>query len=67
MKPENYLKPLTSRCKSNRCTHKKCPCGHCSRYHFAWVWECCKINLDLTTCLCKQFKEDEEKACESSA
>jgi len=43
MKPENYLKPLTSGCKSNRCRHKKCACGHCSQYHFARVGECCKI------------------------
>ena len=62
MKPENYLKPLISRCKDNKCPHKKCTCGHCSRYHFGWGWECCKINPDLTTCLCERFKEDEEKA-----
>lgn len=55
MKSENYLKPLTSKCKDNKCSHKKCSCGHCSQYHFAREGECCKCNLDLTTCLCKQF------------
>ena len=61
MKPENYLKPLTSGCKDNKCTHKKCSCGHCSQYHFAGDGACCKINLDLTTCLCERFIETEER------
>lgn len=35
MKPENMLKPLTDKCKDNKCGHKKCHCGHCSQYHIA--------------------------------
>ena len=64
MKPENCLNPLTTKCVKNKCRHKKCSCGHCSQYHFARYRECCKINPDLTTCLCKQFKVVEEKALE---
>lgn len=60
MKPENILKPLTPKCKEGKCKHKKCSCGHCSQYHFARTDECCKINLNLTTCLCRQFKEARE-------
>ena len=53
MKPENLLKPLTAGCKTNKCQHKKCTCGHCGQYHIGAKWECCKIDLDLTTCNCK--------------
>jgi len=57
MKSKNYLKPLTPSCKTGKCSHKKCRCGHCSQYHFAGSEACCKINSDLTTCKCKQFKK----------
>ena len=56
MKLENLLKPLTDKCKENKCSHQKCVCGHCSQYHIGRMGECAKINKDLTTCECKKFQ-----------
>jgi len=52
----NILKPISEKCKHGKCKHKKCECGHCKNYHVGYG-ECAKINQDLTTCKCKQFKE----------
>ena len=55
MRIENYLKLLTLSCKTGKCSHSKCRCGHCSQYHFAGKGGCCKINQDLSTCSCKSM------------
>ena len=47
-------KPLSDKCKSNKCHHVKCVCGHCSLYH-TYKEGCAKIKSDLTICECKKF------------
>ena len=58
---KNMLMPLSNECKSGKCKHKKCACGHCSHYHIGGKYQCCKINLNLTTCGCKKFTKAEKK------
>lgn len=54
---DTILPKFSEACKSNKCKHPKCECGHCQRqYHTGKVGECVKINFDLTTCPCKEFK-----------
>lgn len=57
MRIENMLKPLTDKCSSGKCKHKKCTCGDCSFYHMSRTWECLKLHQNLTTCKCKKFEE----------
>lgn len=51
------MKPLSPKCKPNTCPHKKCECGHCSRYHVFEKGECGKIFPNLHTCTCKQMSK----------
>ncbi len=53
---DRILPKFNNDCKKSKCKHPKCVCGHCQNYHISKNGECVKINLDLTTCKCKQFK-----------
>ena len=48
-------------CKRGKCKHLKCECGHCQSYHINRIGECAQLNLDLTICKCRQFKEKGKK------
>lgn len=54
---DQILPKFSEACKQGKCEHPKCECGHCQRnYHIGRTGECTQLNLDLTTCPCKQFK-----------
>jgi hypothetical protein len=62
MMPHNMLRPLSEKCKPNKCSHKKCTCNHCARYHMMSREECLQMKQDLTTCQCKKFAQKSEAA-----
>ena len=66
-KMKNYYEKVANRifqkfsevCKLGKCKHPKCECGHCQKnYHNSKTGRCLKIKPDLTTCRCKQFKQN---------